>query len=112
MKVWLDDERPAPYGWHHVKTPWECIELLKRGDVTEISLDNDLGLFNYNPPNEGYHVANWIEKETLAGNLPQLKISIHTQNPVARDKMRIAVRNVIRYWINKEVNNEEMQTPH
>lgn len=29
MKVWLDDERPAPKGWVHVKTADEAIHLLE-----------------------------------------------------------------------------------
>jgi NAD+-processing family protein with receiver domain len=44
VRVWLDDERAAPEGWAHVRTPEEAIELLRGGDVEEISLDHDLGL--------------------------------------------------------------------
>src|SRR5439155_2676500 len=46
MKVWLDDRRspyPDPDSWTWVRTPAEAIELLKTGEVTEISLDHDLG---------------------------------------------------------------------
>ena len=100
MKVWLDDERKAPEGWVHVKTPLQAIELLKTGNVEEISLDNDLGMFNYQPPNEGYHVANYIEEAAITGTLKPLKIRIHTQNPVARDKMKAAIRNAYRAWHN------------
>jgi hypothetical protein len=44
VKVWLDDEREAPEGWVHVRTPEEAIELLRAGEVEELSLDHDLGL--------------------------------------------------------------------
>jgi hypothetical protein len=44
VKVWLDDQRAAPEGWVHVRTPEEAIRLLRRGEVEELSLDHDLGL--------------------------------------------------------------------
>jgi hypothetical protein len=43
MKVYLDDERTTPEGWHRVYWPDKAIALLKTGDVTQISLDHDLG---------------------------------------------------------------------
>ncbi|WP_336511202.1 cyclic-phosphate processing receiver domain-containing protein, partial [Vibrio anguillarum] len=43
MKVYLDDERDTPEGWVRSYWPEEVIELLKSGNVTEISLDHDLG---------------------------------------------------------------------
>ncbi len=43
MKVYLDDERETPEGWTRVYWPYEAIELLQTGQVTEISLDHDLG---------------------------------------------------------------------
>jgi len=43
MKVYLDDERSTPEGWTRVYWPAEAIELLRTGEVEEISLDNDLG---------------------------------------------------------------------
>ena len=42
MRVWLDDQRAAPEGWVHVRTPEEAIELLRGGEVEELSLDHDL----------------------------------------------------------------------
>tara|TARA_R110002049_G_scaffold285698_4_gene467063 strand:- start:225547 stop:225711 length:165 start_codon:yes stop_codon:yes gene_type:complete len=43
MKVYLDDERETPQGWIRVYWPDEAIELLRSGEVIEISLDHDLG---------------------------------------------------------------------
>ncbi len=98
MKVWLDDERPAPNGWVHVKTPWEAIELLKTNTVQVISLDNDLGLFNYEPPNEGRHVADWIEEQAVLGNLSRLVPMVHTHNQVAKVAMKAALRRAMEAW--------------
>jgi hypothetical protein len=43
MKIFLDDERTPPEGWHLVSTPREAIEWLQTGNVEEIRLDHDLG---------------------------------------------------------------------
>ena len=43
IKLWLDDVRPAPAGWHHVKTITEAKSLFEAGVVTHASLDHDLG---------------------------------------------------------------------
>ena len=98
IKVWLDDERPAPPGWTHVITPGDAITLLKKGNVEEISLDNDLGLDAYVPPNQGKHVANWIEQGAIEGTLAPIKVKIHTQNPIAKEQMKAALRNAYKAW--------------
>ncbi|TDN67141.1 hypothetical protein B0G77_0382 [Paraburkholderia sp. BL10I2N1] len=40
MKVFLDDERATPEGWHRVYWPPEAIRLLEMGSVEEMSLDH------------------------------------------------------------------------
>ena len=59
MKIYLDDERPTPKGWHRVYWPEEAIVLLQQGTVTEISLDHDLG---DDAHGTGYDVVLWIEE--------------------------------------------------
>lgn len=94
MKVWLDDERPAPTGWTLVKTAQEAIDLISKGEVDEISLDNDLGL---RQP-EGYLVLDYIEYQ-LANLLvpPPRHIHIHTGNPVAAKRMRQTLESIERF---------------
>jgi hypothetical protein len=41
VKVFLDDERPTPTGWHRVRWPDEAIMLLDSEEVTHISLDHE-----------------------------------------------------------------------
>ena len=41
--LWLDDVRPAPEGWVHVKTVEEAKGYLVKGNVQRASLDHDLG---------------------------------------------------------------------
>ncbi|MGW5519105.1 cyclic-phosphate processing receiver domain-containing protein [Nocardia africana] len=48
MKLFVDDERPAPEGWTLIKTSLETIALMhqlrERGETLEaLSLDHDLG---------------------------------------------------------------------
>ena len=67
MKVWLDDLRDAPPGWVRVTTPEEAIALLETGDVTEISLDHDLGLVDGERERTGYDVLLWLERDVAEG---------------------------------------------
>ena len=96
MKIWLDDNRPAPDGWIWVKTAGDAVGYLAMGTVTDISLDNDLG--DINVVGDGYMVAQYIEEQAYIGGLPPLNIIVHTQNPVQGAKMIVAMRNAIRYW--------------
>jgi hypothetical protein len=88
MKVFLDDERPTPEGWHRVYWPEEAIALLETGTVEEISLDHDLG---DDARGTGYAVILWIEEAVaLRGFKPPI-ITVHSANPSAADKMRAGV---------------------
>lgn len=107
MRVWLDDVRPMPPGYDvHVKTPQEAIGLIKSGKVTKISLDHDLGMDNYVKPNNGYDVACYLEEVAYYGLVAPIKIHIHTDNPVGREKMKAAVRKAYISWKLHALNNE------
>lgn len=96
LKVWLDDERPAPPGWIHVRTPDEAIHYLKSGNVTEISLDHDLGLFNERDEQTGYNVLLWIEEQQMFNNFDPPKMAVHSANSGARPKMLSAINAIDR----------------
>ena len=110
MKLWLDDIRPAPEGYlraytvegaiyellryqREVDTCWEHYilgycnrEQLERRlafwSIKEVSCDNDLG----ENEAEGYKLLDWLE--ATGRNYP---IHIHTDNPVARERMRAII---------------------
>ena len=42
MKLWIDDIRKAPEGWHTARTVTEAIALLDENNVSEVSLDHDI----------------------------------------------------------------------
>lgn len=98
MKVFLDDERESPYGWIRSESADIAIFLLKHYDVSEISLDHDLGLPE---TGSGYDVLLWIEEQVFMNGYKPPKIHIHTANSSARIKMENAVKRIEKEWIDK-----------
>ncbi|KKW45863.1 MAG: hypothetical protein UY96_C0013G0020 [Parcubacteria group bacterium GW2011_GWB1_56_8] len=90
LKIWLDDERPAPFGWLHVLTVSDAITMLGTGRVSDLSLDHDLGLSS----GTGYDVLVWLEEKvaTSAFELPNL--FVHSRNPVGRKRMSAAIEKI------------------
>jgi hypothetical protein len=96
IKVYLDDERPTPHGWVRAYWPDEVIGHIKNGNVSEISLDHDLG---DDERGTGYDVLLWIEEQVHTNSkfiLP--KINIHSANSSAVDKMSRAVASIKKYY--------------
>ena len=90
MKLYLDDERKPPEGWVVIKSAEMAIRLLKKGIVSAIRLDHDLGR-----KKTGYDVLQWMEKAVVTeGFIPPAKIMIHTANPVGRAKMEQAIESI------------------
>jgi hypothetical protein len=97
VRVWLDDRRPPPVGWIHVRTPEEAIELLRVGDVEEISLDHDLGLDVGACERTGYDVLLWLEGEVAAGRArPPAVMTVHSGNVGAVKRMEQAIDSIRR----------------
>lgn len=102
FKVYLDDIRTEPEGWHRTKTADETIEFLNEhnGYIDVVSLDHDLAfehyIDDYNKEKTGYDVLSWIEEQVYTNKDYQLpKILIHTQNPSARIKMEQCLENIL-----------------
>lgn len=94
MKVFLDDERATPEGWVRTFWPEEVIALLQTGQVTELSLDHDLG---DDAHGTGYTVLLWLEEQVaLHGMLPP-HIQVHSANSSARLKMEAAIEAINRH---------------
>lgn len=95
MKVWLDDERPAPDdSWVEVSWASEAIVFVESGRVTEISFDHDLG----EKRGTGYEVAKYIEHGAARGTVPRLEWHIHSANPVGRANIAAAMAAAERFW--------------
>ena len=95
MKVFLDDARPTPEGWLRTYTVKETIDLLLTGDVTHLSLDNDLGFSDYKT--EGYNVLDWLEEHIEYNpNFPIPEITIHSANTTRRQSMQMVADRLLR----------------
>lgn len=96
MKLWLDDVRLPPAGYSKwVKTADECIEELKTGKYTHVSLDHDLADEHYHgnkPAREAYKektgmdVVLWM----VENNVFPAECRVHTMNPIGRHNMMTA----------------------
>lgn len=93
MKIYLDDERPTPDGWIGCRWPQQVIELLKRGGVTHLSLDHDLG---DDSVGTGYDVVLWIEQEVATTSFVPPVIAVHSANVSARAKMELGIKSILR----------------
>lgn len=98
MKVYLDDVREAPEGWVRAYNLSDAIGYLKSGKVTEMSLDHDLG---DDSAGSGYDVLTWIEQAVAIYDFRPPTLTIHSANPVGRDRMAVAIDSIYRLYKNK-----------
>lgn len=91
MRVFLDDERPAPEGWSLVRWPEQVIALLQTGQVDAISLDHDLGDDEHGT---GYTVVLWIEEAVATRAFKPPQITVHSANVSARAKMLAGIARI------------------
>ena len=86
VKVWLDDVRAAPEGWRLVTSVTQAIELLKSGEVEQLSLDHDLGeLDEDGRETDGYSVLAWIEEHVVLCGFAPPRLTVHSANPPAHE---------------------------
>jgi len=93
MKIFLDDERPTPPGWTAARWPEEVIALLETGEVTDVSLDHDLG---DDARGTGYDVIIWIEEAVALRGFVPPQIFVHSANPTARQRMALGIAAIER----------------
>jgi len=89
MKVYLDDVRSAPPGWVAARWPEEVIRLLEGGDVTDLSLDHDLG---DDARGTGYDVVVWLEEAVATRGFRPSRVVVHSANSAARQRMEAGIR--------------------
>ena len=88
VKLWLDDQRPAPRGWLHARNYAEAVGCIQRSgpDLAEVSLDHDLcpahSSGDYSDGETGYDVLVYL----LDTGLRPL-IHLHTMNPEGLQRM-------------------------
>lgn len=95
IAIWLDDLRPMPEKFDvHVKTAKEAIDLLKKGNVSRISFDHDLG----EGAGDGYQVAMFILEQAFLAEIPRLEWQVHSMNVVGKDNITHAMRQADKCW--------------
>lgn len=96
MKLWIDDVRPAPEGYIHIKSvnsakrfieacEWDECEHGKisfQNQIELINIDHDAGQY-VSEGGDYINLLNWLEETSR--NYP---ICIHSQNPVGVANMR------------------------
>ena len=87
MKLWVDDVRPSPPGYHWARSVNEAISKIKlaeymQDDIDIIDIDHDAG--DYASDGGDYiKLLDWCEQVGI--NVP---IHIHSMNPVGVENMR------------------------
>lgn len=96
MKIYLDDVRPCPEGWTYCNWPSEVVELLKTENVTQLSLDHDLG----DDIVTGKDVLIWLQEQVVIGkwNKKLPEITIHSDNPEGIRAMRLIIDSIKRHF--------------
>lgn len=106
MKVFLGVERDAPPGWVLCGSPGEVIELLYSGEVTEVSLDFELG---DDAGGTGYDVLLWIEDAVGERGWTPPRMSVHSSNPPAREKMEAALTRIEKFLLAHDDHSQHRQ---
>jgi hypothetical protein len=92
MKLWLDDQRPAPPGFERAKTTREAIRLIVAQDVDVIAFDHDLGAGL-----TGYDVACLIEDMARDGRRPP-SWSVHSSDKNCCRRINAAMLSAHKIW--------------
>lgn len=96
VKIYLDDNRPAPVGWTLVRTADEAIAKLRQGNVTEVSLDYDLGDPQFGT---GLDVLDWLEHALLERRLLLLpRLTAHSGSLLGRRRLETAIALLEERW--------------
>ena len=90
-----------PEGWIQCRWPYEVISLIEEFNVSEISLDHDLGgLFENGKEITGMDVLNWLEQKVHEDkNFDPPVIYIHTANSSKINEMRKIADKIHRDWV-------------
>jgi hypothetical protein len=89
LKLFVDDWREAPPGWHLCKTITEAVRLLSQVPVTQVTLDLDPGYSRqegdkHTPiDSEDFSAVAWFIRQMPADQRPE--VFVHSANPDAVD---------------------------
>lgn len=96
MKLWIDDIRPAPEGYTHIRTANCAMKYISMhpNDIEIVSLDHDAGDFG-GVANGGDYIEILKELERLTHirgmDFSNIKFRLHSANPVGVANMRAII---------------------
>ena len=106
MKIFIDDVRfPPDSSWLLVKDVASAMKCIKHNlnEVTLISFDHDLGEDVNQIPTTTIPIATYLEELAYNGQYPkQLKLQIHSANPVGRKNLELIFKSIQRF-----INNDK-----
>lgn len=96
LKLYVDDLRKEPAGWHLARTVTEAIRILSMGRVVHASLDHDIShsvqvgaVARPYPCEETFEpVAHYIALMSMVPNVAVPRVTIHTANPAGALRMK------------------------
>lgn len=88
MRLYLDDQRPAPIGWVLVRSADEAISRLREGGVTDLSLDYDLGDPHFGT---GLDVLDWIERALEERKVSLPRLIAHSGSMLGRRRLEASI---------------------
>ena len=87
IKIWVDDVRPAPFGYMNAYTTNIAINIIKLAveneiDIEILDIDHDVGEWAYDG-GDYIKILDWMERNQIS-----IPIRIHSMNPVGVENMR------------------------
>ena len=87
IKIWVDDVRPAPFGYMNAYTTNIAINIMKLAveneiDIEILDIDHDAGEWAYDG-GDYIKILDWMERNQIS-----IPIRIHSMNPVGVENMR------------------------
>lgn len=87
IKIWVDDVRPAPFGYMNAYTTNIAINIIKLAveneiDIEILDIDHDAGEWAYDG-GDYIKILDWMERNQIS-----IPIRIHSMNPVGVENMR------------------------
>lgn len=123
MKLYIDDIRAAPEGWHLARTVTEAIRILAALEVAEVSIDHDIShrvmmedtahgsvVSRPYPCSETFEPVAWFLRE-MAKNRCLPKITLHSANPAGAKTMAaiLADCGTVEIEVSKPCNRLEIE---
>lgn len=87
IKIWVDDVRPAPFGYTNAYTTNIAINIIKLAveneiDIEILDIDHDAGEWAYDG-GDYIKILDWMERNQIS-----IPIKIHSMNIVGVENMR------------------------